>query len=334
MTYYALALCLALTVFFLLNAVLSHVATALWLVLREVAQRWSASARAGAIFALRVLPPTLALAFVATLLLPAFLMYEPYPAPEAVGWPLLALSLVSACGVGLAFCRGVASWRATRRLTAEWLSRAERVAFEGVSIPAYRLRHPTPVIAVVGALRPRLFVTGQVFDALSREEMEVALAHERGHLVARDTLRRAVLKVCRDLLPFGWTGRVLDRAWAEEAERAADEYAARDGAAGALNLAAALVKIARMMPTGTSHIAPVSAFLLEVTDDGLAGRVRRLTDMAAAGGERTRRTRLASRNTLRVSLVGLAAMLAATLPDTQVLTTVHTLAERVVHLLR
>ncbi|HEV2706811.1 MAG TPA: M48 family metalloprotease [Pyrinomonadaceae bacterium] len=334
MTYYALALCLALSVFFLLNAVFTSAATMLWTALHRGARGWSASARAKTVFALRVLPPTLALAFVSALLVPAFLVYEPYPAPDSVGLPLVALSLVSAFGVGLALCRGVASWRATRRLTAEWLRRAEPLRIEGVCVEAYRLRHPTPVIAVVGAVRPRLFVAGQLFDALSREEMEVALAHERGHLVARDTLKRAVLKVCRDVLPIAWMGRALDKAWAEEAERAADEYAAREGAAGALNLAAALVKIARMMPTGASHVAPVSAFLLEVTDDGLAGRVRRLTDMAADGAEQTRRNFLASGNTLRIGLIGLAAMLLAMLPDLQLLATVHTLTEHVVHLLK
>ncbi len=333
MTYYLLVTCAALAIFLLLNAVGSYAATALWLSLRRRARDWSALARARTLFWLRVLPPAAALIFVAAFQLPAYFAHEPYHANEAIGLPLLALALFSAFGVTLVLYRTAAAWLTTRRLTAFWLKRAEPIRIKGVTVPAYRLDHPTPVLAVVGTLRPRLFIARQVMESLSHEEMEVALAHERGHLLARDTLKRALMLVCSDLLPIIGAGRTLERAWAEEAERAADEYAARSGADGALDLAAALIKIARLMPAGSKKVAPAGAFLLEGADEGLAGRVRRLTEMASsrwtpAGGDLqlSKAARLAG----LAGLIAASAMLAA---DWQILATVHALTERIVKFL-
>ena len=333
MRYYALVTCAALATFLLLNAVGSYAATRLWLGLRRRSRSWTAPARARAVFWLRVLPPAAALVFVAAFQLPAYFAHEPYHANEAVGLPLVALALFSAFGVALAVYRAAASWLTTRRLTALWLRRAEPVRVKGVAVPAYRLDYTTPVLAVVGTLRPRLFIARQVMESLSHEEMEVALAHERGHLMARDTLKRALMQACSDLLPVIRAGRTLERAWAEEAERAADEYAARSGAAGALDLAAALIKIARLMPAGIKKVAPAGAFLLEGADEGLAGRVRRLTEMAssrfAPAGADLQLSKAAR-------LAGLAVLFAASATlaaGWQVLPTVHALTERIVKLL-
>ena len=188
------------------------------------------------------------------------------------------------------------------------------------------------MIAVVGVLRPTLFIAGQVLDSLTREELEVALTHEKGHLVARDTLRRAVLNFCRDLTMLIAGARTLDRAWAEESERAADEYAARAGSVVALDLAAALIKIARLMPANVKNVVPAGAYLLEGGGDGVAGRVRRLTELASAratlaGGE----SRL-SKAALAAGICGFAA-LTVLITEWQVLATVHALTEKVVKLL-
>lgn len=333
--YYVLAICLALAAFLSLNALGSLVATSMWLGLRRFARRWPARARAGILFGLRVLPPAGALAFVAALMIPAYFAHEPYPAPEAVGLPLFALAVFSASSMAFALCRAAFSWLATRRLTADWLRQSEPVNVKGVAIPAYRLRHPTPVLAVVGTLRPQLFIATQVLDSLSPEEMKVALAHERGHLLAHDTLKRAVTNFCRDLLlPFFGLGRTLDRAWAEDAERAADEYAARAGAEGALDLAAALIKIARLMPAGVNNVVPAGAFLLEGADDGVAGRVRRLAEMASLDETPARRELLASKVAMPTGLAGLTAALTIAVADLEILATVHALTEHVVRLLK
>jgi Zn-dependent protease with chaperone function len=332
-TYYALVTCAALAAFLSLNAAGSLAAAGLWFGLRRRSRRWRATARARVLFWLCVLPPAVAFVFVAALMVPAYVAREPYPEPEAVGTPLLALALSSAAVIALALFRAARSWLATRRLTALWLRGAEPVSIKGVAIPAYCLSHSTPVLAVVGTLRPRLFIARQVVDSLSPEELEMALAHERGHLLARDTLKRAVMQFCRDLLPFIGAGSRLGRAWAEEAERTADEYAARTSAAGALDLAAALIKIARLMPAGVKHAVPAGAFLLEGDDDGLAGRVRRLTELAANKGTSAGRGLLFSKVIVPMGLVGLGVALAVTAADWQILATVQALTERIVKLL-
>jgi hypothetical protein len=98
------------------------------------------------------------------------------------------------------------------------------------------------------------------------------------------------LRACRDVLLFVPFGRTLDRAWAEQTEAAADEHAARaGGAALALDLASALVKIARLVPAGATPSMPAGAFLVGDNSssssssgggDGIARRVRRLTQLA------------------------------------------------------
>ncbi|HVF51849.1 MAG TPA: hypothetical protein VNA19_17325, partial [Pyrinomonadaceae bacterium] len=149
MTYYLLAGCLALAAFFSLNVLGSLLAAAVWFGLRRRARRWTATTRARIIFRLRVLPPAFALVFVTAVLLPAYLIYEPYPAPDNIGFALLAVALCSACGIAFASVRVLASWRATQRLKAAWLRRAEPVSLGDMAIPSRVLRHPTPVIAVV-----------------------------------------------------------------------------------------------------------------------------------------------------------------------------------------
>lgn len=332
MRYYLLITCLALLAFLSLNAAGSFAATVLWSVLHKGTRRWTASARARVLFWLCILPPVCALLFISALLLPSYFAHEPDPAPEALGLPLIALALFSAYGIARAFYRAASSWVTTWRLTTFWLRRAERVSIEGIDIPAYRLSDSTPVLAVVGTLRPRLFIAAQVMDSLSAEEMEVALAHERGHLLARDTLKRALMHVRRDLLPLKGVSRALDRAWAIEAERAADEYAARSSAAGALDLAAALIKIARLMPAGVNRVVPAGAFLLEGADDGVAGRVRRLTEMASSSENPVGRHLLLSKVALSLFCFGVVVVLAA-MADRPVLLMVHALTERVVKLL-
>jgi Zn-dependent protease with chaperone function len=152
-----------------------------------------------------------------------------------------------------------------------------------IAVPTFIVQHSFPIIAVVGAIRPRLFIASQVFESLSREELAAALAHEYGHLAARDNFKRSVMRVSRAALLIIPCGRSLDRAWSDASESAADEYAAQKSSLVALNLASALVRIARMIPKGQRQILPaaVSGFLTANDDlPGVKGRVRRLVELA------------------------------------------------------
>ena len=81
-----------------------------------------------------------------------------------------------------------------------------------------------------------------------------------------DNFKRSVMRVSRAALLLIPCGRSLDRAWSEASESAADEHAAQQSSFVALNLASALVRIARMIPKGHRQVIPasVSAFLVEV----------------------------------------------------------------------
>lgn len=286
--YEFLGISLALAALLGANALASLLAATLWRLLDKPTRRWSARTRARIIFAMRVGPPAVAVLGIASLLIPAYLLHEPYSTNEIVSMKLGALAFISALGVALATWRGLKSWLATRALLNQWLDGAEPIRIAQVNIPAFRIEHPFPVIAVVGSIRPRLFVARRVLASLSEEEMLAAIAHESGHLEAYDNLKRIFIRACRDLLMIVPCGRSLDRAWAENAEAAADESAASHGSVVALNLASALIVIARMIPAGSRPTMPIGAFLLGDETHGVKGRVRRLLYLAGSGPRENR----------------------------------------------
>ena len=113
------------------------------------------------------------------------------------------------------------------------------------------------------------------------------------------------MRACRDVLVMIPSGRLLDRAWLEASEAAADEYAAGRGRRVALDLASALVKIARLIPAGMKPAMPAGAFLVSAQEEvsGIKARVRRL--MQLADQKRTRQGRaLISRIPLWVPIIG------------------------------
>ena len=282
--YHLLGASLALAALLSLNALASLLATGLWRSLAKPARRWSAGTRARLIFALRIFPAVVAAACVSALLIPSYLTHEPRSTGEVVSLKLAALALLSSVGIALALWRGLCAWRATRRLASNWVRHSEPIQLKDINIPAYRIRHSFPVIAVVGVLRPRLFISAQVFASLTDEELSAALSHERAHLAVRDNLKRGLLRACRDALTIVPCGRSLDQAWAEASEAAADERAARAGAHVALSLASALIKIARLAPAGVRLTMPAGAFLVGERAGCVAWRVRRLTQLAGLKG--------------------------------------------------
>lgn len=329
--YELLGISLALSGLLTLNAAASLLTALCWRLLQRRAQTWTAATRAQVLFALRVLPGLAAVLCVAALLVPAYIAHEPRHATEQVSLQLGLLAGVSALGLSLAAWRGVAAWLATRRLIHDWLRNSESLSLPPVSIPAHRLRHSFPVIAVVGTFRPRLFIADHLFQSLESDELTAAVAHECGHLAARDNLKRALLRGCRDVLTIVPCGRLLDREWAAAAEAAADEFAARKGAETALDLAAALVKIARLAPAGARPILPAGALLLGEDVGGVAHRVKLLTQLAATGNERRSSTVSASLWFSFGALVTAALLVAA---HPQSLPAIHRLIEAAVSTLQ
>jgi Zn-dependent protease with chaperone function len=332
--YELLGISLGLAALLTVNAVASFAGAGLWGLIKSPLQRCSARTRAEFLFAFRVAPLLLSTMFVAGFLVPAYLLHEPYATKEVVSGKLATLAILSAIGVLLAVSRGVRSWLATRRLLKAWLNAAEPITLSGVSIPTFKLTYEFPVLAVVGTFRPRLFVAEQVLTTLTLDELHSAIAHEAGHLSARDNLKRSLLRASGDVLLLIPCGRSLDRAWADTSESAADEYAAHTSSSAAVNLAAALVKVARMVPKGSRAAVPVAAFLVGNEEDrGIKARVRRLLELAS---KRERRDRTFWRYRLTLPLLLLAMPTAAVIvhhTNSEVLASLHLLIEHTVHLL-
>src|SRR5258705_6014531 len=278
-----LGLSLLLAALLTFNSVATFAIAGLWRLLGRTTANWTAAARARLLFSLRILPPVLAFLTVSLLLVPSYLAYEPRHAAETVSFKLGLLAIFSATGIAVSVYRGIGTHRATANLTSDWLRQGEPIKIPGIDIRSYEIHHAFPLIGIVGFLRPRLFVASQVLQVLTSEEISAAVAHENGHLTARDNLKRGLLQACRDALLIIPCGRLLDRSWSEASEEAADENAALMGNGVALDLASALVKIARIIPLGARPTMPAGVFLLgDEETKGVKSRVRRLLTLATS----------------------------------------------------
>ncbi len=297
-----LGICLLLATLLTFNSLATLVTAALWRLFGNVTRSWSATGRARVIFFLRTFPASVAILFVLLLIVPSYLAYEPRHGAEDVSYKLALLAFVSTIGLVLAMERGLAAWRVTARLTADWIAQGELIAIPGINIPSYRIDHYFPVIAIVGILRPR-----------------------------RDNMKRGLLRACRDSLLIIPCGRSLDRDWAEASEEAADERAASEGRNVALDLASALVKIARIIPEGARPTMPAGVFLFGDDEGaGILGRVRHLLAFAA-DADRPMLQSAISRHITTSAFAGLAFCGVALAFNSQpVLSSVHSLIEHVV----
>jgi beta-lactamase regulating signal transducer with metallopeptidase domain len=120
---------------------------------------------------------------------------------------------------------------------------------------------------------PKLLAARTVIDACTRDELAGIVAHERGHLHAMDNLKRWLMACAPDILRWTPMHHAMLAAWCDAAEDAADDAATAGEEAARLNLAALLVKVARLTPHTPWTAVTVSPF---VNADGLDRRVRRL----------------------------------------------------------
>lgn len=269
---------------------------------------------------LRSAPTLLAAAVTLGAVLPAYLAYEPRSA-EAPGGPLVALAALGAALLATGALRVFRALRATRALRAHWAD-AETVRLPRCPLPALVSSHPFPIVAAVGVVRPRLLVARQVLEALTPGELEAAARHEMAHVAARDNFKALLLRALPD--PFGVLplGRRVERAWREAAEGAADAAVGPPGSAPALELASALLKVARLAPADATLLLPTPAL-----HDGapLARRVRALVAAQAVAPRHPRRVLAAA---MLLSSPGLA------LASPQALQAVHRALETIVQTLR
>ena len=133
---------------------------------------------------------------------------------------------------------------------------------------------PEPFVALVGVFRPRLIASANVIDSCNEAEVDTIVAHERGHLQARDNLRRWLMATVPDMLRWTSIDREIVDAWHHAAEDAADDAATGSDPEARASLAALLLKVVRLAPRSEWPAAIVSPFV--ENDQGLERRVRRL----------------------------------------------------------
>jgi len=331
--YELLGVSVILATLMLLNAGASLVTALVWRVVAPVLASCSARTRSDLLFTLRLAAPAFAVVAVILFVIPSYLSYEPRATPEVVSKKLGTLALLSLASLAFALWRTIRSSRATVSLRKQWLSRSEPINVPGINVPAFRIPHHFPIVAIVGTLRPKLFIADSVLSSLSKDEMAAAIAHECGHLAARDNLKRTLLRLSRDsllLVPFG---RTVERLWAENAESAADEFAAQQSAATALNLASALVTIAKMVPAGARADVPLGAYLVGAEEtQGVKSRIRRLIEIASNNALRPE-AGSSSHLLPVVSLITLAVTAAVFASNPKILLGVHSILEFAVNLL-
>jgi Zn-dependent protease with chaperone function len=275
----------ALAAFAAVTLLASAFLAAVWPALAGLAGRTPPASRARLLYALRTLPAAMGVLAATALASRAWLGFEPRHAPESLGAPLAAAAAVGLLLLGLGAGRAWRSWRAGRDLARRWMADGVSVRLPGVPLPSYRIRDPWPVVCVVGTLRPRLFVAETVLASCTSDEVASVLAHESGHVSARDNLKRLLLKLLPDVVAWLPSGRALEKAWEGASEAAADARAAGARPGAALDLAAALVRVARLAQSGVWVELPARALL---DDTSVAPRVQRLLEDEPASTGRGR----------------------------------------------
>jgi Zn-dependent protease with chaperone function len=220
---------------------------------------------------LRLLPAAGALLVALAVVLPAFLAYEPHRERETAG-PLL-IGLAAFAGVCLAhgIWRGWRACRAARALLRRCGLHAQRGV--GPASLVHVVDVPEPLIAVIGAWRPRVVAAESVRAACDPAEFAEVLAHEAAHLAAWDNLKLLLLVAAPDVLAWTALGGSLAARWRAAAEREADQRATGDNRERRLALASALIKVARLLKSAD---AARPALGMPVATDDVPGRVRGL----------------------------------------------------------
>jgi Zn-dependent protease with chaperone function len=254
----------SLTFFVVLYCILSLLVVSAWRIV-NLLRGISAHAQASLLFWLRVSPLLAAALTTLVFAIPSFIIFEPRAIDEDIALPLI-LGLGCLLLFALGLFRVIAAQRKAASVIADWLKGATAVD-AGVNTPTFCTSRGTPPLTLVGVYSPRVVVSGKTVALLTSDELRVAVRHEVAHMRSRDNLK----KLAFHCSPFpGMAG--LEVAWHEAAELAADDGAVaslRD----ALDLAAALIKLSRLLPVGN---VPAFTMALVGANGSVRGRVERL----------------------------------------------------------
>jgi Zn-dependent protease with chaperone function len=246
----------SLSVFFLLYALLSLVVAKAWKAVALLIRFRSERQFADALFLARILPLAVASLTALLLIVPSFVLFEPRGSQEEIGvlpllfgWAGLALLMFGMWNAIKALGRTahvVRIWRAgAREVGCE--EKVPVLCTNPVLHSGNKVHKEAPPFVVAGIVRPAVFMSPAAAAALSGPELESVIRHEMAHVYRRDNLKRLLFRACAFPLMQG-----VEHAWAEATEAAADD-AAVSSTGEALDLAAALVKLSRLVSVNSVH---------------------------------------------------------------------------------
>jgi Zn-dependent protease with chaperone function len=227
---------------------------------------------ADSVLGVRLLPAMGSATMVLTVVLPAFLLYEPPHAHDHPGPLLVASALFSLLVLGDGVRRGWRSWRATRALVRGSQPLRTHHTPGGDEVHVINVREP--VVGVVGGWKQRIVAARCVAAACDHEEFRQVLAHEAAHMDARDNLKLLLLLTMPDALAWLPTGSALTEQWRAATELEADERASGSDRRKRVALASALIKVARLSVASGGR--PRKAARLSAPQGVIEQRVRRL----------------------------------------------------------
>ena len=232
---------------------MSAVVALVWRLLRPAIEAWAPAARLRITSALLVMPGIAAAVLAIWSAAPHWwsqvlghcalhradhscTWHLPLDGPGSVTW-------IAVGALGL-ICFAVA-WKLVRL---QWHARRLRTTLKlasfDCSLNIHRLPIQPPLALTAGVRRPRIYVSDGLIAALSADELQRVLAHERAHVHRRDGLRRILLAVgSMGHLPH--VRRALLQAWELASEQCCDSAVATSPT-DRLALADCLLRVARL----------------------------------------------------------------------------------------
>ncbi|MGO8796230.1 MAG: hypothetical protein ACLQLC_15520 [Candidatus Sulfotelmatobacter sp.] len=273
-------LAISFSIFALLYILLSLAVLSAWCRIRIAFRRFSAAATANLLFTLRVIPFVLSAGLTLALAVPSFLWLEPRGVSEPIGILPLALGLggiaVLLAGAGQAFT----ALARTSQIIARWSQQSDVIdsnaACRDNSVALLRISGAVPPLTAAGILRPSVWLSRAAEFVLTERELQCALRHELIHVRRRDNLKKLILR----FVAFPGMAE-LESAWRECSEMAADD-AAVSSASEALDLAAAVIKLSRLLPWAAP--AELTTGLVQTPAESIHARVERLLAWSERSG--------------------------------------------------
>jgi hypothetical protein len=253
----------SLTCFVLLYGLFSALVAIVWRPLKplHVAQQSVATL----LFGLRILPLLASVVITVVLVMPSFQRLEPRSAGEGMGTVPLALGVCALLLIAYGCFQVIAVEINSTRVVTRWLEGSRPLQTNVGSAVALQSRPEAPPLTLVGVRSPKILVSESTLTLLSHDELQIALKHELQHMKSRDNLKKLIFRCC----PFPGMAK-LEGAWSEAAELAADD-AAVSNPCDAVDLAAALVKLSRLVPVEAAPLCAVG-----FVTDSLSQRVASL----------------------------------------------------------